>query len=346
MNKWFLKEKFGMSSPMVTISCITYNHEKYISKAIESFLMQKTDFPFEIVIHDDASTDKTPDIIRSYQKKYPNKIKTVLQTENQYSQGTKRIAATFIWPIARGKYIASCEGDDYWNDPYKLQRQIKFMEDNPDCILCLHATKINYQEAYRGDAIRRPNEGNKYFDIEEVIIRGAHIGHTSSQLFRSEVTKQLPAWYFESPTGDTPLKLICATKGNIYYIDKIMSVHRKGLPSSWTQRIQYNSKTHMNHFYKTLQMLDNFNEYTHKKYQAAIKHRKGHVVKRTFLLHKRAMSNEEVLTFKKYLSEENKISKFLILNSPFFYRVVTKIYREVKNFKKKVSRKLGGSYRE
>lgn len=101
---------------MVSINCITYNQEEYIAKAIDSFLMQKTDFKYEILIHDDASTDNTANIIREYQEKYPDIIKPIYQKENQYSQGIKRVDYKFNYSRANGKYIAICEGDDYWTD--------------------------------------------------------------------------------------------------------------------------------------------------------------------------------------------------------------------------------------
>lgn len=112
-------------TPIVSISCITYNHEDYIRDAIEGFLMQKTTFPVEILIHDDASTDKTADIIREYEKKYPHLIKPIYQTENQYSKGIG-VSATYQYPRANGNYITLCEGDDYWTDPYMLQKQVVF----------------------------------------------------------------------------------------------------------------------------------------------------------------------------------------------------------------------------
>lgn len=125
-----------MSMPIVSISCITYNHVNYIRAAIDGFLMQKTTFPFEILIHDDASTDGTEDIIREYERKYPDIIKPIYETENQWSKGI-RGSAVFNFPRARGKYIALCEGDDYWTDPYKLQKQVDFMEANEEYSLCV-----------------------------------------------------------------------------------------------------------------------------------------------------------------------------------------------------------------
>ena len=111
------------TEPLVSINCITYNHEAYIRDALEGFLMQKTDFTFEILVHDDASTDQTANIIRKYEKKYPEIIKPIYQKENQYSQEVE-ISKQFQFPRARGKYIAICEGDDYWTNPYKLQKQV------------------------------------------------------------------------------------------------------------------------------------------------------------------------------------------------------------------------------
>ena len=107
--------------PLVSIACITYNHENYIRDAIEGFLMQKTTFPVEIIIHDDASADNTAQIVKEYTDKNSDLFIPIFQTENQYSQGNKPLA-NFVFPRAKGKYIAICEGDDYWTDPYKLQK--------------------------------------------------------------------------------------------------------------------------------------------------------------------------------------------------------------------------------
>jgi len=120
------------NTPIVSVACITYNHAKYIREAIESFLMQKTNFSYEILIHDDASTDGTDQIIKEYELKYPNLIFPTYQSENQFSKGVRRILATFVFPKCRGKYIALCEGDDYWTDPLKLQKQCEYLETNPE----------------------------------------------------------------------------------------------------------------------------------------------------------------------------------------------------------------------
>ena len=126
-----------VTKPVVSISCITFNHEPFIEDALEGFLMQETDFPFEILIHDDASTDKTADIIREYEVAYPTIIKPIYQTENQYSQG-KKPNVDFNFPRSKGEYIAYCEGDDYWTDKKKLQIQVNFLKNNLDYVLTNH----------------------------------------------------------------------------------------------------------------------------------------------------------------------------------------------------------------
>lgn len=123
------------TTPIVSIICQTFNHEKFISKTIDAFLNQKTEFLFEIIIHDDASTDGTKDVIAKYHEKYPNLIVPIYQKENKYSKKIN-IWSHFTFPAAKGKYIALCEGDDYWIDDLKLQKQVDFLEKNNDYSVC------------------------------------------------------------------------------------------------------------------------------------------------------------------------------------------------------------------
>ena len=133
---------------LLSINTMTYNHEKYIAQCIEGILMQKTNFAFELLIHDDASTNNTAAIIKEYEKKYPNIIKPIYQTENKWSKGIK-ISATYQYPRAKGKYIAVCEGDDYWIDENKLQMQVDFLENNPEYGMCYtKARQYNQKEMF------------------------------------------------------------------------------------------------------------------------------------------------------------------------------------------------------
>lgn len=125
------------NNPLVSICTLVYNQEKFLKQYLEGIFLQKINFSFEILIHDDASTDNSGNIIREYQALYPNIIKPIIQTENQYSKGTD-INLTYNFPRAKGKYIAICEGDDYWTDPCKLQKQVDFLETHSEYNLCCH----------------------------------------------------------------------------------------------------------------------------------------------------------------------------------------------------------------
>ncbi len=134
--------------PLVSIRCLVYNHEPFLRQCLDGFVMQQTTFPFEAIIHDDASTDGSADIIREYAEKYPDIIKPIYETENQFSKqdgSIRRILNAAMHPAS--KYIAMCEGDDYWTDPHKLQLQVDFLESHPDYYMTCHAYQFFYQDA-------------------------------------------------------------------------------------------------------------------------------------------------------------------------------------------------------
>lgn len=218
---------------LVSIACITYNHEKYIAKALDGFLEQDFNGRIEILINDDASTDRTPDIIREYQSKYPDIIKPMLHKENQYQKGVTNPSGTFNFPRAAGKYIAMCEGDDYWIDKTKLQKQVEILEQNQDCSFCFHSAKILQMGRAITDSMMRPYTKSGKISQTEVIDKT--VGYpTASLLFQSSVVKDLPIYYFDCPIGDIPLQLILAKYGKGYYLDMPMSVYRIGDQTSWT----------------------------------------------------------------------------------------------------------------
>ena len=128
--------------PLVTIICLTFNQEQYIRDCFDGFFSQQTSFPFEILVYDDASTDATPEIIEQYVSCYPDVIRPTFYKKNNYSQGLGYVGLYTGIKEAKGKYVAYCEGDDYWCDPNKLQRQVDFLEANQDFIICAHETVI------------------------------------------------------------------------------------------------------------------------------------------------------------------------------------------------------------
>ena len=157
-----------MNEIQVSIRCFAYNHERFIRQCLDGFVMQKTDFRFEAIVHDDASTDNTAAIIREYAEKYPDIIKPIYETENQYSKHDGSLTR-IMNAHTRGKYIAMCEGDDYWTDPYKLQKQVDFLESHPDYVMCSHLFDV-YNE--RNKQLQKNDESSftgKSYDLDTLI---------------------------------------------------------------------------------------------------------------------------------------------------------------------------------
>ncbi len=171
-------------SPLVSIICNTYNHVNYIRQCLDGFLMQETNFPIEILVHDDASTDGTADIVREYEDKYPDLIKPIYQTENQYSKGVK-VSLKYQYSRAQGKYIALCEGDDYWTDPLKLQKQVDLLENNQDCVMCSSSYKI-YNQLTNQYSNPRLNYGLGEYTLDNLIL-GDWLFHPLTVIFKRSV---------------------------------------------------------------------------------------------------------------------------------------------------------------
>ena len=223
---------------MVSITCITYNHEKYIRKALDSFLSQKTQYRFEILIHDDASTDATADIIREYVEKYPDIVHAVLQTENQYSKKVP-ITQTFLLPLAKGKYVALCEGDDFWMDDEKLEKQISFLESHEDAVACVHSGKyINEDGEERGDLFRA-YDGDRYVSMEDAITEW--LVPTASFVCLTQYRRDTIPFKQDAPCGDLPLMIYLLSKGKVWYIDEPMCGYRVNSVSSLSRVQQKNN---------------------------------------------------------------------------------------------------------
>lgn len=213
------------AQPLVSVSCRTYNHEKLIRDAIEGILMQKTTFPIELIIHDDASTDSTADIIRDYESKYPHIIKPIYQEENQYSKGVK-IGMKYIHPKLKGKYYAICEGDDYWIDPYKLQKQINLLEEHGNShVLSFHPVRLKVQNELGSNSIMG-HFGNKLKIIGPFQIISNYIP-TVSAVIRTDIFENYPNTSNKAPFGDAFLWAVAASKGYAIYIPESMAVRRK-----------------------------------------------------------------------------------------------------------------------
>ncbi len=209
---------------IVSVNCLAYNHEPYIRDCLEGFIMQKTNFLFEVLVHDDASTDKTADIIREYETKYPDIIKPIYQTENQYSKGIG-VVRTFQYPRAKGEYIAICEGDDYWTDPYKLQKQVDFLDENPEFGLVFTDIDIFYQKqqqlkqaVFSNGIVKLHHER-----FEDFLI---HRGYAApcTWLFREELLSIIPEKRYCDGTFIIMLEFIANSK--VKYLPEVTTVYR------------------------------------------------------------------------------------------------------------------------
>lgn len=201
-----------MNSPLISICCITYNHIQFIEDTLGGFLMQITNFEFEIIINDDASTDGTIEVLERYQKSYPEKLKLVIQKENQYSLGVRGIAVRYTFPLSTGKYIALCEGDDYWTDPYKLQKQVDFLEANPDFGICFHnVAQLNIFNEEKNNIIPGVKKDFVY-TMEDYILSNRTA--TCSLVCKKELLGEIPSWFYKVPFGDLALILLVMYNSN------------------------------------------------------------------------------------------------------------------------------------
>lgn len=312
-------KKTNRDNILVSVCCFTYNQENYISEAIEGFLNQKTSFNFEIIIHDDCSSDGTIDILKEYEKKYPDIIKVIYEEKNLYSQNIK--IEPIVFKEAKGKYIAICEGDDYWCDENKLQLQFEFMEKNKDYSLLFHDVKL-YMEDTKKYIVR----DSGYVDdsdvaMENVILKTGIGGSfpTCSMFFKSEYCRNLPDFFLNAPVGDMPLTLYLGCKGKMYYMNKIMGVYRCNIPGSWSIRIKNRSKDEVIKSQKAFDdMMIDFNKYSNYVYDDEVK---LYLLRNEFELNV-YLQKFDIIKNKKYnqlyeiASKRDKIRYFLLRHFP------------------------------
>ncbi len=213
----------------VSVLLTTYNHEKYIAQALDSVLMQETDFDCEVVVLEDCSTDATQDILRNYQRKHPDKIRLRLAERNQHSN--KAFAEEFL--ASPSPYIAMLDGDDYWTSPRKLQTQVEFLRGHPECALCFHNALRIYADGSRVP-LRHNSAGQKRISVLEDLWERNFIAGSAAML-RKDVLGQFPDWFYDLPYGDWPLYILCAQHGKIGYIDEIFGVYRIHSGGVWSR---------------------------------------------------------------------------------------------------------------
>ena len=220
------------SSIVVTIRCTAYNHEGFIRQCLDGFVMQKTDFRFEAVVHDDASTDSTAAIIREYAEKYPDIIKPIFETENQYSKHDGSLRR-IMDAQTRGKYVALCEGDDYWTDPYKLQKQVDFLEAHPDYVMCSHQFNQYWQEEGRLEEIADPHFKGADYDLLN-LIGGRWLTQTLTVMYRRSALN-LQDYEKYGMSMDMILFYALLKHGKGYCLPDVMAVYRYHKGGVWSE---------------------------------------------------------------------------------------------------------------
>lgn len=310
-----------MDDIMVTVYCITYNHIGLIEKALQGFLMQKTDFKYEVWVHDDASTDGTIEILRKYEKQYPEVIKVVYEENNLYSRGIS--IGKKMQPYIKGKYIAICEGDDYWTDEYKLKKQVDFLESHPEVILYTHKVIEHNLKTDKKYMIPLDINTNFYPSIEEIISFGGGKFPTCSFVMRTDCKVIMNRWG-KGICGDFNRILHAALNGKVYYSNECMAVHTYLYQGSWSERHGKDINKMKEFRIAELDSLERFNQDTDYKYSTAVRKR---ILFTRYYLEYEVNENFKILLtneFKdiwKELSRKKHIIIYIRAYFPFLYRL-------------------------
>jgi len=277
-----------MDSPLLSVHIITYNQERYIAQAIEGALRQKTDFAYEIIIGEDCSTDNTRDIVFEYRKKYPEVIRVIASEQNVGPAAN----SLRVREACRGKYTAICDGDDYWTDPSKLQKQVAFLEANPEYSICCHDVDVV------NDGV--PKDDHKYVEFRDNTfsfddaVRG-HFIPTLSVVCRRELLDTLPEWVSECVSGDIPMELWLLDSGLGYYIHETMGVKRDN-PGGVTY-IAERKRRATDSFLRMYKQLDAHTKGRHRRVL------RWKIAGLSLLIAKRHLGAGRPVQFLKYLSE-------------------------------------------
>lgn len=318
-----------MDNCILTVYCLTYNHEKYIEQTLKGFVSQKTNFRYKVLVHDDCSTDGTADIVRKYAEKYPDIIVPVFEEENQYSKDVN-VIRTVLLPMFEGEYIAACEGDDYWCDENKLQKQVDFLNAHPEYVACIHNT---YELNTRTGKKRLINSSNEDYDVpfSQIIEGGNSVFQMSSLMWRHELEKvyeseDRPAFLkVPSSFGDYQRGIFLCANGKMRFLKEVMSVYRYMTPGSWTSRnhsVSAIEKTCVS----MKEMLLLVDDYTEKKYHKDIE--KVILNKEFWLLTAKkdisAMRSKKYKAFWDKMSSKEKLKLYVKKYLPFVEKILYK----------------------
>lgn len=228
-----MKETTENSLPKVSICCLTYNHEKYLKQCLDGFVNQKTSFDYEILVHEDASTDNTASILKEYEIKYPKLFKCIYQKENQFSK--QNTLVNILFEMAQGDYLALCEGDDFWTDPYKLQKQVDFLESNRSYNFSGHSVDCTIPDAFNSK-LKFKKTGR--IPLKQLIYTNCI--HTSSFVFRNlPRNEEFFTFFNNTPLGDFPQLVYFSQDKGAYVFKESMSTYRTdNSASEWNGKLE------------------------------------------------------------------------------------------------------------
>ena len=262
----------------LSVRIITYNHAPFIRQAIESVLMQQTNFDFEILIGEDASTDGTREIVREYEAKYPTKIRALYNERKDviYVNGRPTACFNFLNTLknCRGEYVALLDGDDYWSSPQKLQKQVDFLDKNPQCSVCCHDVVIEYEN----ETARQPypiKVRQPIYTLEE-FLDGSILPPTGSIMLRNGLVQKFPEWFFKIGFVDLPLLVLHGEHGDIGFIDEPLSVYRKhrgGIWSEGAEHTEWSNEMAIKRFSSLLAYNETIQRYLPAKYHRVLRKR-------------------------------------------------------------------------
>lgn len=316
------------NSVQVTVIVISYNQVKYIREALEGLVNQQTNFTFELIVHDDASSDGTQAIIQEFYEKYPKLIVPILQAENQYSKKTN-ILEDYVIPQCRGQYIAFCECDDRWIDMKKLQKQFDVLNQREDCSICVHEVRTIDTEGNRKEETFPPQnllKSNQIMSTNEFLKYDRYLFQTSSYFLRKSVflkNKDLAYKLSSFLNGDECWLRVAISEGSIYYISECMSEYRLGVEGSWSTKYQEEgNKAYINLLKNTIKGDILFDQLTNQRFRnVLIEKCFRNLSVLTYHNQKEAQSilKENYSVFKKEMGQltiKNRIKYYLLLASP------------------------------
>lgn len=323
-----------MDKIKVSVSCCVFNHERYLRKCLESLTSQKTNFKYEVIVHDDASTDKSAEIIREFQERYPDIIKPIYQIENQYSKGIS--TGLIVLRQASGEYIAFCEGDDFWTSDDKLQKQVNFLDSHQDYSMCVHAAYYAHEDGtFFTDKYFQPYNHSCEVSTRE-IIDGWKFA-TNSIMYRASARKELVIPFRgDCPNGDYAMSVYMALNGKVFYINELLSAYRAESVGSMNWVWRENTDKYIDSRTKYVAMLERINKYTNFEYSDILK-KNINEAKFGMCIATGDMKDAKVYKelFNK-LGKKQKVELWLHNYYPSVFSLYRKLVRKIKNAKNNI----------